>query len=83
MCNMTSKKQKCLITIFSSFLGSTLDLSKFNVNVMTDNNEAYQPSPYDPVFQKWPFFFVQTPWILNLYGAKDSFILLSLMELMM
>ena len=40
---------------------STLDLSEFNVNVMTGNNEAYQRSPYDPVIQKWPFFFVQTP----------------------
>ena len=40
---------------------STLDLSEFNVNVMTENNEAYQRSPYDPVIWKWPFFFVQTP----------------------
>ena len=39
----------------------TLDLSEFNVNIMTGNNEAYQHSPYDPVIQKWPFFFVQTP----------------------
>ena len=43
-----------------SFTG-TLDLSEFNVNVMTGNNEAYQRSPYDPVIQKLPFFFVQTP----------------------
>ena len=38
----------------------TMDLSEFNVNVMTRNNGAYQRSPYDPVIQKWPFFFVQT-----------------------
>ena len=30
----------------------TLDLSKFHVNVMTGNNEAYQRSLYDPVIQK-------------------------------
>ena len=34
----------------------TLNLSGFNVNVMTGNNEAYQHSPYDPVIRKWPFF---------------------------
>ena len=39
----------------------TLDLSEFNVNVMTGNNGAHQRSPYDPVIRKWPFFFVQTP----------------------
>ena len=38
--------------IFTLLSGSTLDLSKFNVNVMTGNNEAYQRSPYDPVIQK-------------------------------
>ena len=40
---------------------STLDLSEFNVDVMTGNNGAYQRSPYDPVIQKLPFLFVQTP----------------------
>ena len=30
----------------------TMDLSEFNVNVMTGNNEVYQRSPYDPVIQK-------------------------------
>ena len=39
----------------------TLDLSEFNVNVMTGNNGAHQRSPYDPGIQKWPFFFVPTP----------------------
>ena len=39
----------------------TLDLSEFNVNVMTGNNGAHQRSPYDPVIRKLPFFFVQTP----------------------
>ena len=39
----------------------TLDLSEFNVNVMTGNNGAHQRTPYDPGIQKWPFFFVQTP----------------------
>ena len=30
----------------------TLDLSEFNVNVMTGNNRAHQRSPYDPGIQK-------------------------------
>ena len=30
----------------------TLDLSEFNVNVMTGNNGAHQRSPYDPGIQK-------------------------------
>ena len=34
------------------FLICTLDLSEFNANVMTGNNEAYQRSPYDPGIQK-------------------------------
>ena len=38
----------------------TLDLSEFNVNVMTGNNGAHQRSPYDPRIQKQPFFFDQT-----------------------
>ena len=32
--------------------GATLDLSEFNVNVMTGNNGAHQRSPYDPGIQK-------------------------------
>ena len=39
----------------------TLDLSEFNVDVMTGNNGAHQRSPNDPGTQKWPFFYVQTP----------------------
>ena len=31
---------------------NTLDLSEFNVNVMTGNNGAHQRSPYDPRIQK-------------------------------
>ena len=42
-------------------LSITLDLSEFNVNVMTGNNGAHQRSSYDPVIRKLPFFFVQTP----------------------
>ena len=30
----------------------TLDLSEFNVSVMTGNNGAHQRSPYDPGIQK-------------------------------
>ena len=30
----------------------TLDLSEFNVNVMTGNNGVHQHSPYDPGIQK-------------------------------
>ena len=33
-------------------LRPTLDLSEFNVNVMTRNNGAHQRSPYDPGIQK-------------------------------
>ena len=39
----------------------TLDISEFNVNVMTRNNGAHQRSPYDQGIQKWPFFLFQTP----------------------
>ena len=35
----------------------TLDLSEFNVNIMTWKNGAHQRYPYDPGIQKWPFFF--------------------------
>ena len=31
---------------------STLDLSEFNVNVMTGNNGTHLRSPYDPEIQK-------------------------------
>ena len=36
----------------------TLELSEFNVNVMTENNGAHQRTSYDPGIQKIPFFFV-------------------------
>ena len=39
----------------------TLDLSEFNVDVMTRNNGAHQRSPYGPGIQKWPFFLFHTP----------------------
>ena len=38
----------------------TMDLSEFNVNVMTRNNGAHQRSPYGPGIQKQPFFLFQT-----------------------
>ena len=61
--NQASIKLNCKLKVAK--LG-TLDLSEFNVNVMTGNNEAYQRSPYYPVIQKGPFFYVQTPEFFSL-----------------
>ena len=50
-----SKKAALILMKNSHFdrtLRYALDLSEFNVNVMTGNNKTYQRSPYDPVIQK-------------------------------
>ena len=36
-----------------------MDISEFNVNVMTPNNGVHQHSPRDPGIQKWAFFLFQ------------------------
>ena len=45
-----------LITSSKLVILFTLDLSEFNVNVMTQNNGTHQRSPYDSRIQKWPVF---------------------------
>ena len=37
---------------YSEYQPLTLDLSEFNVNVMTGNNGVHQRSPYNPGIQK-------------------------------
>ena len=44
---------------------ATMDLSEFNVNVMTQSNGEHQSSPYDPGIQKWPFLLFLTPEKIN------------------
>ena len=45
---------KMLIAKLNSPSEFTLDLSEFNVNVMTGNNGAHQRSPYDPELLDYP-----------------------------